>query len=77
MGHITVTVTLNGPLARGAGPRHVLQVPTGTMVRDVLHRLDIQERYVKLVAVNGQKVAWDTVLNDQDVLVVFPPVAGG
>lgn len=37
----------------------------------------LQKYSATLVAINDEMASWDTVLHDNDVVLFFPPVAGG
>ncbi|WP_169331988.1 MoaD/ThiS family protein [Desulfurispora thermophila] len=78
----TVQVELRGPLARYAGRAHpdgriALPVGKGVRVEDVLLALAIPPAQTGLLVVNGKKICRKEIIQPGDVLVVFPPVAGG
>ena len=76
---MTVTVHLHGNLRRflpGGADRAVLDVAPGTTVGTLLVRLGA-ERDTWLVAVNGAATERDTVLEDDDLVDCFEPVAAG
>jgi len=58
-----------------------LDLPDQTTVEQVIQQLRLPERYVHLVLVNGVYINHDSlaaaVLNEDDVLAIWPPVAGG
>lgn len=58
-----------------------LQLPDGATVLQAMQPFGLPMKIVKLVLVNGVYIApesWDSrVLNDGDVLAIWPPVAGG
>jgi len=73
-----VTVELKGPLAVSRGEKLVaLEVPQRATVREILNGLGLDEKYVGLLAVKNVKVNLDSYLGEDDVLTVFPVVAGG
>ena len=57
----------------------LLDVPTGTRVRDILKRSrSIARKLMFLpVMVNGKQVKESHILNDGDTLVVVFPISGG
>ena len=59
----------------------LLELPEGTSVEKVVQQLQLPERYVHLVLINGVYVSPDNLagatLNDGDTLAIWPPVAGG
>ena len=55
-----------------------LELPAGTTIDAVLTRLDIPQASAQMVLVNGEPDRdFGRVLQDGDVLSIFPPVAGG
>lgn len=58
-----------------------LELPEGTTVLQAMEPFNLPMKIVKLVLVNGVYVApeqWPArVLQDGDVLAIWPPVAGG
>ena len=79
---MTLTVLLAATLRKyvpgyDAGAGHAMAVDQGATVRDVAQHLLIPEEEVKLIMVNGVHADWDTVLNGDERLALFPPVGGG
>ncbi|MFP4446415.1 MAG: MoaD/ThiS family protein [Desulfosudaceae bacterium] len=54
-----------------------LSLPEGATVRDILRRLEVPEKKVKLVFVNGVRREASAPLADGDRVGFFPPVGGG
>ena len=58
-----------------------LELPDGATVLQAMQPFNLPMKIVKLVLVNGVYIApehWETrVLQDGDVLAIWPPVAGG
>lgn len=54
-----------------------LTIGVGTKIIDILNSLEIKKEELGLVLVNGLYSDITLDLNDNDVLAVFPPVAGG
>jgi len=52
-------------------------IAPGTTVIDIVHELDIPEKYAKLIFINNIRKEHDTPLQDGDRLGIFPPVGGG
>ncbi|HHY99961.1 MAG TPA: MoaD/ThiS family protein [Sedimentibacter sp.] len=48
-----------------------------TKIIDILNILNIRKEELGIVLVNGKYSGIDANLNDNDVLTIFPPVAGG
>jgi molybdopterin synthase sulfur carrier subunit len=79
---MTLTVLLAATLRKyipgyDAANGHAMAIDHGTTVRDVAQHLLIPEEEVKLIMVNGVHADWDTVLNGDERLALFPPVGGG
>jgi len=70
--------TFRDRLPSGSGPFSCqLDVEPGTPLRTVLERFQIGDDTPKILLVNGRHAKMDDTLSDQDVVSVFPPVAGG
>lgn len=54
-----------------------LEVEPGTDIRSVADQLGIPGEEVKLIMVNGIGAKWETVLQGNERLALFPPVGGG
>ncbi len=69
------------PAAARTGNRVELELAEGTAIAQVIERYDLPPKLVHLVLVNGVYVAPDDrlskVLVDDDVLAIWPPIAGG
>jgi len=52
-------------------------IPEGTRVAHALAMLNIPEEQDKILLVNDRSADGETVLNEGDVLHVFPPIEGG
>ncbi|HSR10734.1 MAG TPA: MoaD/ThiS family protein [Thermodesulfobacteriota bacterium] len=46
-------------------------------VSEVMRRLNLQEREVGFVLINGRRANPESLLNDQDHLALIAPLAGG
>lgn len=74
-----ITVKLFAFLRQGRFKIREFNFPDGTTVGQVLDSLAIsrQEMEIGIIFINGKHADFDTVLKADDVLAVFPPVAGG
>ena len=61
----------------GRDGRAVLDVPDGVRAREVIRRLGIPSDFDRVLLVNGHEADADAVLRADDVLTLFPPLAGG
>jgi molybdopterin converting factor small subunit len=55
----------------------VLEIPDGGTLRDVTQRLGIPADLARVVLVNGRDVGADASLAAEDIVTIFPPLAGG
>jgi len=54
-----------------------MELPEGTLVIDLLARLQIPREEIAFVAVNGSRAPWSQPLADGDEVKLFQPVGGG
>jgi len=54
-----------------------MEIQPGSTARDVIHKLKIPEKDVKIIFVNGQNADPETVLHDHDRVGFFPAIGGG
>ncbi len=54
-----------------------MEIDGNTRVQDILLKLEIPDETPKIILVNGTPVKKEKLLNDGDILSIFPPVAGG
>ena len=59
------------------GKQAPLSVPEKITIVDVLEQLSIPRKMTRLIMVNGVHRRSDYVLQEGDLLSVFPPIAGG
>jgi len=74
--HLFATLATHLP-PDAAGDGVILDLPRGSTVTDVIQVLKIPADVDCLRVVNGRDAAWEDHLADGDVLVLFPPLAGG
>jgi molybdopterin converting factor small subunit len=79
---ITVQVKLFATLRRlrpglAIGEAFPVELPDGASVDDLIHQLELPDKEVKLVFVNGIVRDRYRALADGDQLGIFPPVGGG
>jgi sulfur-carrier protein len=46
-------------------------------IREILDILNIKEEEIAMLLLNGRDATLDTLINDGDILSIFPPVGGG
>ena len=58
-----------------------IEVPDGTSIMDIVNRFQLPVKLVHLVLVNGKYIKAEErdsyLLKEDDVLAIWPPVAGG
>jgi len=55
----------------------MVEIAPGTTVRGLADLLGIPPEEVKLIMVNGRSGEWDTSLEGDERVALFPPVGGG
>ncbi len=60
-----------------AGTPIEIELPDGAVVADLIERLEIPPREVKIAFVNGRTRPMDWLLNAGDEAGIFPPIGGG
>jgi len=61
----------------GREKKYFLDLSEETTPRDIVTMLKIDEEEVAMLLINGRDGQLDTILKDNDVLSLFPPVGGG
>ena len=78
---VTVRCRLVGELRRylpgGNGGEGPMQLPASATIDELLERLQIPERDLLVVGVNGTKASHDIALNDGDEVTIVAPMTGG
>jgi len=54
-----------------------VEIERGSTAAAVLYKLKIPKKTAKIILVNGRYSSEDTVLEEGDILSVFPPLGGG
>jgi sulfur-carrier protein len=72
-----ITIKLFATLRNGLFDVETRTFSEGTTVAQVIGNLGIPEALVTLVFINGRHGTPESVLEDGDVLSLFPPVGGG
>mgnify|MGYP005848524891 CR=1 FL=1 len=66
-----------GAPGRWSEGRQEVDLPDGATVADLVRLLQVDERLVCLVAVNGRAVGQTATLADGDAVDLIPPITGG
>ena len=72
-----IEVRLFATLRQDRFNKRAIDFPDGCTVTEVLDRLEIDPQDLAILLVNGRDAAADQPLKADDVLALFPPVAGG
>ncbi|WP_313346620.1 MoaD/ThiS family protein [Sedimentibacter sp.] len=72
-----VTIKLFATLRRGRDKILEKEYPEGTIVRDIIKDLNIDENDVAILLKNGISAKMDNEPLDGDTLSIFPPIGGG
>lgn len=56
---------------------HLVEIASETSVGKLSDQLGIPHEEVKLIMVNGLSADWDTALQGDERVALFPPVGGG
>jgi len=72
-----VEVRLFATFRQGRDKTQVMEVKDGSTIGDVLKTLNIDEKEVAIMLLNGKDGPADRQLKDGDVISLFPPIGGG
>jgi sulfur carrier protein len=74
-----ITIKLFAFLRQGRFKIREFDFSEGTQVGQILDVLAIsrQEMEIGIIFINGKRAEFDSVLKANDILAIFPPVAGG
>ncbi len=59
------------------GDRFPVEIPEGSTIADLLHRLDLPQGEVKVTFVNARIRPLNWMLQPEDEVGIFPPIGGG
>lgn len=74
---MVVEVKLFATFREGRFSEKKLELSEESSLSDLLKRLKIPEKDAKIMIVNGQAVSVEHKLSNNDVIAIFPPIAGG
>jgi sulfur-carrier protein len=72
-----ITAKLFATFREGRQKIETFELPEGTNVEDIITTLGIEKSEIAILLVNGRDSKFEKVLEDGDVLALFPPVGGG
>ncbi|AKN31675.1 molybdenum cofactor biosynthesis protein MoaD [Clostridium carboxidivorans P7] len=70
-------VRLFATFREGREKKYFLDLNEGITPRDIVNMLKIDEEEVAILLINGRDGKLETVLHDNDIVSLFPPVGGG
>ena len=74
---MVVEVKLFANFREGRFSEKELELPEESSIGDLLKYLKIPEKDAKIIIVNGLAVPVEQKLSNNDVIAIFPPIAGG
>jgi molybdopterin synthase sulfur carrier subunit len=76
--HVKLFATLRQQFPElGIGKSMPVEIPQGWSVNKLIDFLKLPAGQIKIIFVNNQMQRQDFVLNDGDLVSIFPPVGGG
>jgi molybdopterin synthase sulfur carrier subunit len=72
-----ITVKLFATLQEGRFEEKIMDIPEGVKIEQVIRQIDLPEKVVSLIFVNGRHADLNTCLSEEDTVSIFPPVGGG
>lgn len=72
-----VEVRLFATFREGREKKQKIKINESTTILDIIKILNIDENEVAIMLLNGRDGNSDRMLNDGDVISLFPPVGGG
>ena len=76
---IYITVKLFADLREYGAPKSIIDIPEGSTLKNLLKKYKISRDKQKLIILLNRKPCYDDnfVLEDEDTVAIFPPLAGG
>ena len=76
--NITATVKFFANLRAIAPPKKIVTLPTGSTVNTILDMFTITKETKLIILINGSPhKKRETLIEDGDIVAIFPPLAGG
>lgn len=72
-----VTIKLFATLRIGRDKILLKDYPEGTLIKDIVKELEIDENDIAILLKNGISAKMDNALSEGDTLSIFPPIGGG
>ena len=72
-----IIVKLFATLRKGRFEEKIIDLPVGVNIDQIVRQIDLPEKDVNLIFVNGRNADFNTPLSEGDTVSFFPPVGGG
>ncbi len=72
-----IEVRLFATFRQGREKIQKIKIRENTTILDILNIIDIKEEEVAIMLLNGRDATSDRIVQDGDVVSLFPPVGGG
>lgn len=72
-----ITVKLFATLRNNREKEMTMDLDPNATPKDIIERLNIAQEEAAIIMINGRGAKLDTVLRDNDIVSIFPPVGGG
>lgn len=72
-----VKVKLFATLRQGREKELMIDLPQGATIKDLIEMLDLSKEEVAIIFINGRSKELHEVLQEDDMVSIFPPVGGG
>ncbi len=72
-----VQVRLFATFREGRFSEKQMDLPDGTTMAQLLDQLEIPAKEARILLVNGDAVSADYKFSPDDIIAIFPPLAGG
>ena len=72
-----IEVRLFATFRQGREKIQKIKIRENTPILDILNIIDIKEEEVAIMLLNGRDATSDRIVQDGDVVSLFPPVGGG
>lgn len=72
-----IEVRLFATFRQGREKIQKIKIRENTTILDILNIIDIKEEEVAIMLLNGRDATSDRIVEDGDIVSLFPPVGGG
>jgi sulfur carrier protein ThiS len=72
-----ITVSLHGVFRIDRFKNETIEYPSGSSAQDIIDDLQIPEKLLGIILINGTHASSDNILHDGDTLMLLPLLEGG